>query len=245
MKFNFKKITPIAISAVLLGSTIGFATVAADLAAYPSPFVASGAADLSIIYGVDGKAKDMEAAGLFSADLASELADQTAGDSSSSTSLSGESVNLATSNTKIYYGTELDSAKPTITKTDMPTLLADSSVIDDSGTEYEYTQAVDFGTKANKGRNFTFTKSGEAIDPVAAIDIGYAPNLPIYNYSITFKKQINLSHTDVQGNTIKLLGTDYTIGSGSDFNTLVLYGAGTKVTVEEGEEKTVTVTGTD
>ena len=245
MKFNFKKITPIAISAVLLGSTIGFATVMADLASYPSPFVASGASDLSIIYGVDGKAKDMEAAGLFSSDLASELADQTAGDSSSSTSLSGESVNLATSNTKIYYGTELDAAKPTITKTDMPTLLADGSVIDDSGTEYEYTQAIDLGTKANKGRNFSFTKSGEAIDPIAAVDIGYSASLPLYNYSVTFKKQINLSSTDVQGNTIKILGTDYTIGSGSDFNTLVLYGAGTKVTVEEGEEKTVTVVGTD
>ncbi len=245
MKLKFKKITPILASAILLGSSIGFSMVMADLAAYPSPYVAGGVADLSIVYGIDGKAKDMEAAGLFSADLASELADQTATSSSSSTTLSGENVNLASSNTKIYYLTELDAAKPTITKTEMPTLLADGKVIDDSGTEYSYTQAIDIGTKANKGRNFTFTKSGEAIDPVAVVDVGYSASLPLYNYTVTFKKQVNVSHTDVQGNTIKILGTDYTIGSSSAYNKLYLYGAGVKITVEESEEKTVTVAGTD
>lgn len=245
MKLKFKKITPILASAILLGSSIGFSMVMADLAAYPSPYVAGGIADLSIVYGIDGKAKDMEAAGLFSADLASELADQTATSSSSSTTLSGENVNLASSNTKIYYLTELDTAKPTITKTEMPTLLADGKIVDDAGTEYSYTQAIDIGTKANKGRNFTFTKSGEAIDPMAVVDVGYSTSLPLYNYTVTFKKQVNVSSADVQGNTIKILGTDYTIGSSSAYNKLYLYGAGTKVTVEEGEEKTVTVVGTD
>lgn len=242
MKFNFRKITPIIASAVLLGSTIGFATVAADLAAYPNPFVASGAADVAIVYGVDGQAKDMEAAGLFSGDLASELADQTAGSASISTTLSGESVNLATSNTKLYYLNEIDSAKQTITDNELPNLLADGILKDDSGIEYRYEQSIKLASTGGIARNVTFGKSGEAIDPVVMVNIGTdVGSYPLWNYTVTFKKNVNTSHADVQGNTIKLLGTDYTVGSSSDTDTLILFGGGITVSVDEGDEKTVTL----
>jgi hypothetical protein len=98
---------------------------------------------------------------------------------------------------------------------------------------------------AGTGRNITFGKSGESIDPVVMVDIGYSTSYPIYNYTVTFTKQINVSSTDVQGNTIKLFGTDYTIGASSDYNVLYLYGEGTSITVNEGEEKTVNVAGAD
>ena len=78
MKF-LNKALPVLVSAVLLGSTIGFA--AADLGSYPAPFIANGAADVAIVYGMDAAVTDMEAAAIFSSDLATDLASQTAGSS--------------------------------------------------------------------------------------------------------------------------------------------------------------------
>jgi len=52
---------------------------AGGLGSYPSPFVANGAADVTIIYGADAPAADIETAGYFASDLATYLASQTRG----------------------------------------------------------------------------------------------------------------------------------------------------------------------
>ena len=87
MKFNFKKITPIIIGAVLLGSTIGFAS-ATDLGSYPAPFVSGGVADVAIVYGANAAAEDVASAALFTGDLGKLVT------STSGASLSGENFKI-------------------------------------------------------------------------------------------------------------------------------------------------------
>ncbi|MBU2496632.1 MAG: hypothetical protein KJ767_01055, partial [Nanoarchaeota archaeon] len=62
MKFfkrAISKIAPLAASALMLGSSLGFAA-AADLATYPQPFVSSaGVADVAVIVGSGAAAEDI------------------------------------------------------------------------------------------------------------------------------------------------------------------------------------------
>lgn len=243
MKFNFKKITSVLASAIMLGSTVGIAAAAT----YPTPFVQGGRADVTIVVTSGthaGAASDYLAAVDLGQSLQAELAKQTATSTTTSASASGgDSVNLATSSQRLFYNSTIDSAKSTLTRTEMPTLLADGTVTDDSGTSYTYTQSITLGNS----QIVYSTSGGDFDDPELIIDAGYSATDPIYNYTLTFNKNINITSTDVQGNDIELLGKKFTIGANSDSDAgtriLYLYGAGDSVTLNEGEEATVTVGG--
>lgn len=238
MKFNFKKITPIIASAILVGATlgIGFAT-----ATYPDPFVVGSTADVNVIYGVDAKAIDMEAVSLFTGDLQAALP----GAAGAVTTMAGESVNLATSATTLYCNSSIEAARSALTDSDLPTVLADGTVKDDSGTEYDYTQSIELGAGATKVIA-TYSRSGTTFDdPDMHIQLTTADANPFYALDIAFTKSLNVSHSDVQGNDISILGSEWTIGASSTCSNLYLYGAGTKQSLQEGETVDVEVGGVD
>lgn len=241
MKFNFKKIAPILASAVLLGSTIGFASVAADLGSYPSPFVKGGVADVTVIYGSDGMAIDMEAAALLTGDLASELAEQTA-EGGGVPITTGESIDVSLGSRRLYFGDALNTARSDkITKGYLPTILADGKATDLAGISYPYTQTV----KLN-AIGIGYNKSSETIDPIMLLGTGTTAYNGLYNYTVSFDKDIDINSSDVFGyTTLKLQGVDYLIGPTSSSTSLVLYGAGTVITATEGTEQTVTIGGTE
>jgi len=243
MKFNFKKITSVLASAVMLGSTIGIAAAAT----YPAPFISGGAADVAVVVGADAASSDYLAAVDVGQSLQAELAKQTASGGTGVTTVTGEGVNLATSNTKLYFNDSIAKAtsRATLDKTELPVLLADGTVTDDTGTDYDYTQKIGINAKY-----IIFGTSGNDIDdPTLYVDMGTAVANPVYNMTATFTKIINITHADVRGNTINLFGQAYTIGAGSDAGattpSLVLYGAGETITLNEGEETTVTVGGVE
>ena len=237
MKFNFKKIAPILASAVLLGSTIGVASVAADLGSYPAPFVEGGLVDVAVVYGSDGMAIDMEAAALLTGDLASELAAQTA-EAGGVGAVVGEGINLAT-HESLYFGDAINRRRKVLAKEQLPKLLADGTFTDGQGTEYKYTQSITLGSSIIK-----FGKSGESIDPILYIDVGSSRDVPLYTYKLSLTKSLNVSDsTYVQGKEIEMLGSKFTIGAGSTKDVLYLYGAGAQITLSENEEMTVTVAG--
>ena len=243
MKFNFKKIATVFASAVMLGSTLGFAAAAN----YPAPFVAGGSADVAVIVGDLAATSDYLAAANVGSALATELASQTATGGSTTTSVSGEAVVLSTGNTKLYFNDTINKAtsKATLSKTELPVLLKDGTLVDDAGTSYDYSQKIIVNTKY-----IAYGTSGSDIDdPTLYVDLGAAQASPVYNMSITFEKDVNITSGDVRGNTITMFGQDYTIGAGSDAAAgtpiLYLYGAGDTVTLNEGETTTATVAGTE
>jgi hypothetical protein len=241
MRFNFKKIASVLASAAMLGSTMGMAAAAAT---YPDPYIKGGVANVAVVVGASAATIDNIAAVDVGANLQEELAKQTATTTTTgATGTGGDSVNLATSSQKLYYNSTLNAARTSITNVEMPTILADGKVIDDSGTEYSYRQTV---TPGNKTIGYS-TSGGDLSDPELLIVAGTTADDFVYQYDITFNKNINLTHADVQGNNIQILGRDFTIGASSTSAgtspVLYLYGAGTEKTVNEGETATIEVGG--
>ncbi len=231
MKFNFKKIASVLATTVMLGSTVAFAA-----AAYPEPFVMSGAGDAAIVVGSgDGvSATDTVAA----TDLGASLDAKITSSATSSLTGTGDKAGIDSSARKIYYGNGLNAAKSALSASEMPTVLADGKVISLTGTEYAYTQSIVLGDTA-----VTYgTSGGDLSDPTLYIDAGTTATDPIYNYTLTFNKNINVTDsTNIQGQKIKILGVDYVIGASSTGTALYLYGAGETVKLTGGETKTVTI----
>jgi len=242
MKFNFKKIMSIVASTVMLSSTIALAAAAS----YPAPFVNGGNADVAIVYGSNAGVTDLVAVSDIQTQLATTLAQQTTASSSTGASATGgDNVNLASSSQNLFYGSAINSAKSTLTNTDMPNVLADGTVTDNSGTSYTYTQSVILGnTKVAYG----VPTGAVNIDPIMYLNVGNDPTSPAYTYKLNFNKAINVSSPNVVGNTITILGTPYTIGANSvvtglPSDVVYLYGSGNQINLNEGSSQTVTVNG--
>ncbi len=238
MKFNFKKITSVIASAVMLGSTMGLA-VAAN---YPAPFVQGGAANVGIVVGASAANSDYLAATGLGVSLQAELAKQTATTTTTGASASGEAVDMATSARGLYYGDALNIARTTLTSSELPNVLADGTFGDLTGTEYTYNQQIVVGNTLT-----TFdTSGGDLDDPVLYLDVGTTATDPLYNYTLSFNKNLNVSDsTNVQGQKISILGVEYIIGASSTNSTLYLYGSGETIVVSQDASQTVPIGGED
>ena len=240
MQLKFRKVVSALASAAMIGSTVALAAAAS----YPAPFVQNGAADVAVVYGSTAATTDLIAVADITASLSNKLAAQTAtgGSSSGASGSGGDAVNLATSTRKVYYNDYLNAAKTSLTDSELPTVLADGTFIDLSGTQYDYSQSVKVGGVAQA----TFgTSGGDLNDPALIVQIGTNAG-DLYNYTLSFNKNVNVSDaTNVQGQKIKVLGVDYVIGASSTNTTLYLYGAGQSLTIAGGESQTVSVASKD
>src|SRR3989344_3817243 len=119
---SFKKISAIGASALMVGLTMGTA-VAAN---YPAPFVVGGSADVAVVYGTGSgvSSLDLVQAGNIQSSLQSFIGASAGG---SSVSTSGETVALDTSADRIWLNTSLNAVRGTLTKSDLPTVLQDST----------------------------------------------------------------------------------------------------------------------
>ncbi len=83
-------------------------------------------------------------------------------------------------------------------------------------------------------------------DPRIYLDVGTTPEDSLYNYTLSFNRNLNVSDAaNVQGQTIKIMDKEYIIGAGSTNTTLYLYGGGERITVSQDEQIVVTVGGAD
>ena len=103
MKINLKKVASVLASAVMFGSTIGFAA-----AAWPEPFVKSGAGDAAIVVGTNVVATDMSAA----TDLGTSLNAKVT--STGATTVTGDSIQLEKSSDKFNLVNTADSFYSTL-----------------------------------------------------------------------------------------------------------------------------------
>jgi len=154
---------------------------------------------------------------------------------------------IGTTNTKLYLEDVLTKSgvKTTLTKSDLPTILASGTLTDTAGTVYNTDQYITLGG----GSAVTFgTSGGDLTDPDLILNLTTTTNGAI-NYTMTFNKLLNISSANVQNKKLKILGVDYTIGATSayvkDTYKLVLYGSSLVQTMTGGDEKTVNVGGVD
>jgi hypothetical protein len=208
MKFNFKKITPIIAGALLLGSTIGFAA-AADLNSYSSPFVSSGVADVAVIYGADAQTIDMASATLFTADLA-KLATTT----STGAVASGENVKIESSSAHVNINDNLTAVRTTtITKSDLPTLLADKTYQSKDGVSYTYEQKIALGNSLQ----FNDFADTDYENRMPTLGVKVARSMKIMDYTLSFTKSVESDVDssgrleDIQDSDITILGKSYRI----------------------------------
>ncbi|MBI2971264.1 MAG: S-layer protein [Candidatus Aenigmarchaeota archaeon] len=242
------------IGAVMAASTIAFAV---DLSNYPQPFMsATGSPDFLVVVGEKAAPSDVVGA----IDVAARLGSQstrevTVGGTTSGMTVNGEGKSVATANTQVFLGDTLGKSglRNTMTKDELPTLLADGTVSGTNST-YKYQQFVYLtpsDTTSSSSFRVQFDKPGaggtEDPDYTLGKDISTSPSSTTYLYrtSVSFDKA--LPTPEAIGNKIALFGKEYTIHSDTTFGTtpkLVLAGGSEKVTLKGGETLTVTVGGT-
>jgi len=231
MKKIFRKAITVLGSAALIGATIG----AAAAAAYPAPFTSNTA----IVVGANAAPSDNIAAASVASNLNAAATTGTLGGS-----ITGESADLASGSDLLYQNDEFNENVQTLTKDDLPTVLADGTFSDDDGTEYPFEQTLTISSHGDNG--FAFTNSDNDLDdPALALELSTTTANMIYNLTATFNKAVNLSASASEGEDITLFGKTYTVGTATDVDTLVLLGGAASAIVNVGESKTVTVDGID
>ncbi len=237
MKFNFRKISAIGASVLMAGMTMGVAAAAA----YPNPFVVGGTADVAIVYGTGAgvSAIDVVSAGNIQSNLQSYMGSS----GGSSTTVSGNAASLASGSDELYLNDDLAENVQTLTKADLPIVLADGEFTDDSGTDYDYEQKITLGTSTDNG--FAFGNSDNDLDNPALMLELYSGSTVSTNYAyewtVTFGEAVNFTHSDSEGEELSIFGKTYTVGTATDSDTLVLLGGSSSTRIDVGETKTLTI----
>jgi len=236
MKINFKKIATVIGSALLIGSTAGFAAAAS----FPAPFVQSGSADVAVVLGANAALSDAVAATNIGGKLSSALAAQTAsGAITSSATVDGEAVSLDTTSSRIWLNTSLNVAKSTLTKTDLPTILGDYTFSGNADSKITSTIKIGAGyasqqtNGANSGKVIFAKQPKSSDEPAVGISLGANSTEMLYNATTTFPA-INFAHADSEGETIKLFGRDFVVSTATDLNSLVLFSSAQDISLTIG-----------
>lgn len=247
---QIKKVLAGGLAALTAGATLAMGAFAIDsLSDYVVTSDSSLTSPVIVIGAPASPSSDFAKDVLGAADIAAAVAGYattTVTSTSATTSVSG-GADIGTTDNKLYFKSQMNKAKSTLTSNDLSTQLAQGTASVDLAGTYTFNQYINLGV-----RTTAFSNSGGDIDdPALYIDTGTsASSDPLYNVTITFNKPLNVSHADVQGGSMTVMGNDYTIGSGSGatnlgYNPVVLYGGSNTQTIQEGAEVSVSVGGTD
>jgi hypothetical protein len=236
MKFNFRKIASVLTSAVMLTSTVGLAAAAN----YPAPYVEGGAADVAVVYGSTASLTDAAAVIDITNHLSAKLVEQTGGSTTPTTSIDGEAAPLFTGGTKIYVNDTLNYVKSTLTKTDLPTILAEGTF--SGNVDAKSTLSLVLGANPQ----ITFQEQPTSSDdPAYGLTISRTPQTyPVYTAKVDFNKAVNLTHADSIGATITMFGQEYTVSASTDATNLILLQSAEKISLTtDNPTATVTIAG--
>ncbi|HPD81638.1 MAG TPA: hypothetical protein PK357_00890, partial [Candidatus Pacearchaeota archaeon] len=234
MKFNFKRISAIVASTIMAGMTFGFAAAAA----YPAPFISGGAANVAIVYGTGTGVNplDLVNAGYIQSNLQSKMGGSSGGDET----VAGEAKSLNSGSNLLYLLDDLAENVATITKNDLPTVLADGKFLDDAGTTWEFEQTIAVGTSTTN--RFSFGNSDNDFDdPALMLELATSTGSPMYTWTLNWDKATPLNASDSEGEELTLFGKTYTIGTSTDADTLILLGGSGAETIYVGETVPVMV----
>jgi hypothetical protein len=156
-------------------------------------------------------------------------------------------VGLDTSADRIWLNTSLNAIKSTLTKSDLPTVLADYTFSGDVTSKVTSTIKLIAGKAAGGAGsgNVVFEKQPTSSDdPVIGISLGSSQtSYPLYNASSTMAA-VNFTHADSEGEEITLFGQSFTISSESDTSNIVLLKEAQTVSLtNDAPSTTVTIGG--
>jgi hypothetical protein len=172
MKFNFTKIVPILTGAILLGSTIGFAS---SVSAATSLSSTDFSADNAVVVIGNAAALDNVAA----LDISSKMG-------STTTALTGETFKIESSSKKLTLGSNLTTVKTTVLNNgDLPVLLKKSTYQARSGSSYDYEQEI----QLQSGLGYmNFRDDDLKNEPVLGMKI--AKSAPLLNYTLNLPRTL-------------------------------------------------------
>ena len=226
MRLNFRKISALASSALMLGMTAGIAAAAN----YPAPFVSGGSPNVAIVYGSGAALSDQTAAQSISASLSSFV-------SGGGTPTGGDSFKLERSSTFFHLGdniTEVYSSD--IDDDELEELLADGVYVDDDNDEFDFTQKIVIGGNLQLGM---FEDNDYAEDD-PTVGFRVPSGTTVLTYTLTMTDQPLLA--DLTTTDITMMGRSYYVlsnsSSGSNF-ILTLLDSAEDTTLSEGSTATV------
>ncbi len=202
-------------------------------------------ANTVVVVGENAAVSDVVAAIAVAAKLGQHGATATVTGGTAVSEVSG-GVSLDDPSDKIYLGDEINKVKDTLTSKDLPNILAKGSFEDDEGETYDYSQYIEIGDNVVK-----FVQENSDEDPVVEIDMTSGSAGYTYKYKVDFNKAVNFLKKDsdgrnvMAGNTLELGGISFTISAETTSDKLVLYKASESITLNMGDEKTVTVEGNE
>jgi len=243
MKFNFKKISAVLTSGLMIGMTMGVAAAAS----FPAPYVTGGSASgTAIVYGTGTGADDAGAYG----SIQSYLAGKESGGTST-----GEKVLLDKSNDHLNLGDAMNAVHTSINKDELPVLLANGVYTADDSDTFKYTQKITLGsTTATHFQDSDYEDIIGASEKTPVIGFKITDDTMVLNYTLDFTSAaesdiVDSDLDDFKGSTIRLLGKDYYVSDFDVNTTAVNFGKVTLLdtantgTVGEGETITVDVEG--
>lgn len=255
-----KKIVALGTGATMVGATI-LGAAAYDLADYPSPFIADGVFDGSIVVGERAEAQDI----LGSIDIAASLqalsvskqAIQVPGQSGQ-VSLEGDAYKLESSSDRLELREEIGNVVDTIMESNLAGLKSGHISTSEGETDYQqYLRFVDGTNLQDMGVNFVENDDNE-MDDFLVIEA----DKPFMEWEIQFPEGLESSRVtttdtttgtdleDLDDKSFNILGTDFTIvdadvsATGTSFS-MTLMGGSLSDTLREGETKTYTLEGVE
>jgi len=232
--FNFKKISAIATSVLMVGMTMGIAAAAS----FPAPYSSSTSSGVAIVSGTGAGVDDTTAVNSINDYLKTQVK------STGGVPTGGKLIEKG--NEKINLGdgiwTAWGDSSPFL-KTHLPTILGGGTFTNADNNEYKYTEKIELA-------NFSFAHIQDSSlnnrDPTLGFQIDNNGHIANYTLSFTTKPQSAVGTTlaDFENREITILGKDYFI---LDFNNntaeIILLDSASTVTLDQGESTTITLEG--
>ncbi len=223
MKFNFKKISAIAASALMTGMTMGVAAAAN----YPAPFVSGGSANVAIVYGTGSGVSNLDF--IQAGNIQESLSKSVSGGSIKVEG--GESFVLEKNSNKFYLGGALNVPYSTLKKGELKNFLADGTY-KDGDVNVDYTQKIELG---NKALHLFTHKNYNDKEPTLGFD--FSSGEKILDYKIEFKSG-GVALESIEETNLPLMGKEYYVLD-TTATTIELLDSANKVVIGEGESKTI------
>jgi hypothetical protein len=232
MKLNFKKISAVLGSVVMAGASLGFAAAAS----FPAPFVQNGVANVAVVYGTGAGVSQLDQ--VSAGNIESNLGTYVTG---GSTNISGENVLLQMPSSYLHVGNGISQVfGRSVTKTDMPTLLADGTYQDSQNSDHSYTQKIDVANLTLKQFDLEQYDSN-VTSTTPAIGFPLSSGANVLNYTLTFTSAVNSSL--MQYTNLNLMGSSYYVLSASSTSLTLLDSAATATLSNVGSSTTLNVGG--
>jgi hypothetical protein len=218
MRFNFRKISAIAVSALMAGMTMGLAAAAN----YPAPFVSGGVANVAVVYGTGAGVSnlDLVQAGNIQDSLGTFVKGGTV------TVEGGEAFQLQKASSKFHFNDALNSTYATLGSNQLVNFLADGTYKSGS-VDQDYTQKITLGNKA-----LTLFADTNYNDKVPTLGFKWDNADNILDYDLKFGTAIPF--LDLNDTEMPLLGGKYYVLS-SELAKITLLDSSNKVVVTEGD----------